>query len=49
VTAAYRAGESQLLDFLDGQRAYSRALFDYRLSLFELDAAVGVTSRGSRP
>ena len=56
VQAAYRAGESQLLDFLDAQRAYrevqrsySRALFDYRLSLCELDAAVGATSRGSRP
>jgi outer membrane protein, heavy metal efflux system len=56
VQAAYRAGESQLLDFLDAQRAYrdvqrsySRALFDYRLSQCELDAAVGAASRGSRP
>ncbi len=56
VLAAYKAGEIQLLDYLDAQRAYrevqrsyGRALFDYRLSLCELDAAVGVTSRGSRP
>lgn len=56
VLAAYKAGESQLLDYLDAQRAYrevqrsyGRALFDYRLSLCELDAAVGVLSRGSRP
>jgi cobalt-zinc-cadmium efflux system outer membrane protein len=56
VLAAYKAGEIQLLDYLDAQRAYrevqrsyGRALFDYRLSLCELDAAIGVTSRGSRP
>jgi outer membrane protein, heavy metal efflux system len=49
VLAAYRAGESQLLEFLDAervyrdvQRAYNRALLDYRLSLFHLDAAAGV-------
>ncbi len=48
VLAAYRAGESQLLEFLDAQRvyrdvqrAYNRALLDYRLSLFQLDAAAG--------
>ncbi len=50
VRAAYRAGESQLLDYLDAervfrdvQRAYNRALLDYRLSLFQLDAAVGAS------
>ncbi len=48
VLAAYRSGESGLLDFLDAQRAYrdvqrayNRAMFDYRLSLFQLDAALG--------
>jgi outer membrane protein, heavy metal efflux system len=48
VLAAYRAGEAELLDYLDAQRAYrdvqraySRSLFDYRLSLFQLDAAIG--------
>jgi outer membrane protein, heavy metal efflux system len=48
VLAAYRAGESDLLDYLDAQRvyrdvqrAYNRALLDYRLSLFQLDAAIG--------
>jgi outer membrane protein, heavy metal efflux system len=48
VLAAYRAGEGSLLDYLDAQRAYrdvqrtyNRALLDYRLSLFQLDAAVG--------
>jgi len=48
VLAAYRAGESELLDYLDAQRvyrdvqrAYNRALLDYRLSLFQLDAAAG--------
>jgi outer membrane protein, heavy metal efflux system len=48
VLAAYRSGESELLDFLDAQRvyrdvqrAYNRALLDYRLSLVQLDAATG--------
>lgn len=48
VLASYRLGEVDLIDFLDAQRAfrdtqrtYNRALFDERLSLFELEAAVG--------
>lgn len=56
VLSAYRAGEGQLLDFLDAQRAYrdvqrahTRALFDHRLSLSQLDAAVGARSEGLLP
>jgi cobalt-zinc-cadmium efflux system outer membrane protein len=51
VLAAYRAGAATLIDYLDAQRAYReaqraehRARFDYRVSVFELEAAVG-TSR----
>ena len=54
--AAYRAGESDLLDYLDAQRAYrdvqrtyNRALFDHRLSLLQLDAAVGAGAKGLLP
>lgn len=50
VLASYRLGEIDLIDYLDAQRAfrdtqrtYNRALYDARLSLFELDAAVGTT------
>ncbi len=46
--AAYRSGASDLLDYLDAQRAWrdvqrahQRALFDVRLGLLQLDAAVG--------
>jgi cobalt-zinc-cadmium efflux system outer membrane protein len=56
VLAAYRAGESNLLDYLDAQRAYrdvqrtyNRALFDHRLSLLQLDAAVGAGAKGLLP
>jgi len=48
VLAAYRSGAADLSDYLDaeralreGVRAYNRALFDLRMHLFELDAAVG--------
>jgi len=48
VLAAYRSGAADLSDYLDaerarreGVRAYNRALFDHRMYLFELDAAVG--------
>jgi cobalt-zinc-cadmium efflux system outer membrane protein len=51
VLAAYRAGAATLIDYLDAQRAFRdaqraehRALFDYCVSVFELEAAVG-TSR----
>jgi outer membrane protein, heavy metal efflux system len=56
VLAAYRAGEADLLDYLDAQRAYrdvqrtyNRALFDHRLSLLQLDAAVGAGAKGLLP
>lgn len=48
VLASYGAGAIDLTGFLDAQRAfretqrtYNRALYDYRISLFEMDAAVG--------
>lgn len=48
VLASYRLGVGTLIDFLDAQRAfrdtqriYNRALFDQRVSLFELNAAIG--------
>lgn len=51
VLAAYRLGTSDLIDFLDAQRAfrdtlrtYNRALYDQRLSLFQLAAATGTAS-----
>ncbi len=52
VLATYRVGTTDLIDLLDAQRAfretqrtYHRALFDWHLSVFQLDAALG----GSRP
>ena len=46
--AAYRAGAATLIDYLDAQRALgeaqrveNRALFDYRVSVCELEAALG--------
>ncbi len=54
VLASYRLGEVDLTDYLDAQRAfrdtqrtYNRALYDERLSLFSLDAAVGTPSTGT--
>ena len=48
ILASYRAGAITLIDFLDAQRAYrdtlrsyNRAVFDYRISLFQLETAVG--------
>ena len=53
VLAAYRAGAATLIDYLDAQRAFRdaqraehRALFDYCVSVFELDAALGTTKSG---
>jgi len=53
VAAAYRVGDAELIDFLDAQRAFrdvrrahSRALLDLRLSLSQLDAAIGVFPGG---
>lgn len=51
VSESYRLGAANLIDFLDAQRAfrdtlrtYNRALFDYRVSVYELDAARGLSS-----
>ena len=51
VLAAYRLGTADLIDFLDAQRAfrdtartYNRALYDQRVSLFQLSAATGLAS-----
>jgi len=48
VLASYRAGAATLIDYLDAQRALreaqhaqNRALFDYRVSVFALEAALG--------
>ena len=48
ILASYRAGAVNLIDFLDAQRAYrdtvrtyNRAVFDYRVSQFQLETAVG--------
>lgn len=48
VAAAYRVGEADLIDYLDAQRsfrdvqrAHTRALVELRLSLFELQTAIG--------
>ena len=47
-TASYRLGEANLIDLLDAERVfretrriYNQALYDYRVSLYELGAAVG--------
>jgi cobalt-zinc-cadmium efflux system outer membrane protein len=49
VLASYRAGASTLIDYLDAQRALGEAqraqnsaLYDYRVSLFQLEAALGL-------
>lgn len=51
VSESYRLGAADLIDFLDAQRAfrdtlraYNRALFEYRVSVYELEAARGATS-----
>ena len=48
VLASYRLGSADLINFLDAQRAfrdtlrtYNRALFDLRISEFQLQAAIG--------
>jgi cobalt-zinc-cadmium efflux system outer membrane protein len=48
VLGSYRSGAATLIDYLDAQRALrealrtqNRARFDYRISLFQYDAAVG--------
>jgi cobalt-zinc-cadmium efflux system outer membrane protein len=54
--AAYRSGATDLIDYLDAQRAYrdvqrawQRAQFDVRIGLLQLDAAAGVLPGDSRP
>ncbi len=49
VLASYRLGAADLIDFLDAQRAfrdtvrtYNRALYEQRISIFELAAAAGL-------
>jgi cobalt-zinc-cadmium efflux system outer membrane protein len=48
VLASYRLGAADLIDLLDSQRGfrdtvrtYNRALYEYQLSVFQLDAATG--------
>jgi len=48
VTASYQLGEANLIDLLDAERAYretqrtyNQALYEYRISLYELAAAIG--------
>lgn len=56
VLASYRLGAADLIDLLDAQRAfrdtsrtYNRALYEQRLSLIELAAAIGASPEGQRP
>jgi cobalt-zinc-cadmium efflux system outer membrane protein len=51
VSQSYQLGAVDLIDFLDAQRAFrdtlrahNRALFEYHVGLFELEAAVGISS-----
>ena len=54
--SAYRSGATDLIDYLDAQRAYrdvqrahQRAQFDVRVALLQLDAASAASSGGLRP
>jgi cobalt-zinc-cadmium efflux system outer membrane protein len=58
VLASYRSGAAALMDYLDGQRALrealrtqNRARFDYQISLFQYEAAIGssATPTGKEP
>lgn len=51
ILASYRSGAATLIDYLDAQRALrealrtqNRARFDYRISLFQYEAAVGTSA-----
>lgn len=53
VLASYRIGAANLIDFLDAQRAFrdtlrthNRALYEYRVSVFQLEAATGAERGG---
>jgi cobalt-zinc-cadmium efflux system outer membrane protein len=55
VLASYRLGSADLIDFLDAQRAfrdtlrtYNRALYEQRVSLFQLAAATGGSAQPSQ-
>ena len=55
VLAAYRAGAATLIDYLDAQRALRdarraehRARYEYRLSMYELEAAMGAAGAHGR-
>ncbi len=55
VLASYRTGAATLIDYMDAQRALrealrtqNRARFDYRISLFQYEAAVGSPSEPVR-
>jgi outer membrane protein TolC len=55
VMAAYRLGSANLIDFLDAQRSfqdtlrtYNRALYEQRVSAFQLEAATAASSESSR-
>jgi cobalt-zinc-cadmium efflux system outer membrane protein len=55
VMAAYRLGSADLIDFLDAQRSfrdtlrtYNRALYERRVSLFQLEAATGAVADPTR-
>ena len=49
VLTAYRLGEIDLINLLDAERAYretrkiyNQALYDYRMSLYELGSSIGL-------
>jgi cobalt-zinc-cadmium efflux system outer membrane protein len=55
VLASYRSGAATLIDYMDAQRALrealriqNRARFDYRMSLFQYEAAMGTSSAAVR-
>lgn len=55
VLASYRSGAATLIDYMDAQRALrealriqNRARFDYRMSLFQYEAAVGTSPAAVR-
>jgi len=56
VLASYRLGAADLIDYFDAQRAFrdtvrthNQALYDYRISQFELAAAIGANFRLIEP
>jgi outer membrane protein TolC len=52
IETAYRLGEIDLIHLLDAERAfretrktYNEALYDYRMSLYELGSAIGLEAQ----